>query len=548
MTKKQSDISNSLLAGNFERSSPDAKELSDPIVDTPMVLTLDQLRPYELNPRLTRNPLYDEIKTSILQRGLDNPPSVTRRPGQEHYIIHNGGNTRLKILGELWSETKNEQFFRILCIFKPWKSEIVALTGHLAENELHGKLTFIERALGVGEAKKIYEEENHTPISQAELAKRLTQDGYPCDQSQISRMQDTVNILLPAIPNALYGGLHMSYVRKILKLRKSSQLFWMNHAKDNRDEQHFAYLFEDVLTQFDTEPADLDYERFQDELIGQIASASGCNYDYASVGILCGSPRTQNTTKTEPAPPPSPTLPPETQIPQDFVKPDLSEVMQQAQHHASKFILQPKGNPTTGMTSPIAPTPSIADDESGPEANCDEKALIEAHIVSPAETSEKVQSIQQMVARHIGEEISDFSENVLKAIPVQAGGLYPISDVWYIEPSVDTPEVLRIHIEQLAVEIADETDCKDQIVQNEEGIGYTCQIDNANAVLSLLGAISGSPDGQNASTVSLYEQLASVLIGSSTHNRLSDEALVKLFRLIRLARRLTDLTVHKNYT
>jgi ParB family protein of integrating conjugative element (PFGI_1 class) len=137
-----------LLAENFTRSSPIAQALSDPLCDTPIVVTLNELRSYELNPRIMRNPLYDDIKASIKERGLDAPPPITRRPGADHYIIRNGGNTRLSILCELWSETKDERFFRISCQFRPWpeRGEIVALTGHLAENELHGGLSFIERA------------------------------------------------------------------------------------------------------------------------------------------------------------------------------------------------------------------------------------------------------------------------------------------------------------------------------------------------------------------------------------------------------------------
>lgn len=134
------DMAAKLLAKGFDRSGPSAATLSDPIADTPMVVTLDELRPYEHDPRVTRNPAYEEIKTSIRERGLDAPPAITRRPGEAHYIIRNGGNTRLAILRELWSETKEERFFRIACLFRPWpaRGEIVALTGHLAENELRG--------------------------------------------------------------------------------------------------------------------------------------------------------------------------------------------------------------------------------------------------------------------------------------------------------------------------------------------------------------------------------------------------------------------------
>lgn len=91
------DMAAKLLATGFERSGPSAATLSDPIADTPMVVTLDQLRPYDHDPRVTRNPAYAEIKASIRERGLDAPPAITRRPGEAHYIIRNGGNTRLAI-------------------------------------------------------------------------------------------------------------------------------------------------------------------------------------------------------------------------------------------------------------------------------------------------------------------------------------------------------------------------------------------------------------------------------------------------------------------
>ncbi len=134
------DIASQLLSETFERSGRSAQALTDPIADTPMVVTLDQLRPYDLNPRVTVNPLYPEIKASIRERGLDAAPAITRRPGAAHYMIRNGGNTRLAILRELWAETKDERFFRIPCLFRPWpeRGEIIALTGHLAEGSSMG--------------------------------------------------------------------------------------------------------------------------------------------------------------------------------------------------------------------------------------------------------------------------------------------------------------------------------------------------------------------------------------------------------------------------
>src|SRR3546814_13498537 len=140
------DMATKLLAAVFMRTISSPSSLIDPIADTPMIVTLDQLRPYDHDPRMKRNSAYDEIKASIRERGLDASPAITRRLGAEHYIIRNGGNTRLAILRELWSETKDERFFRISCLFRPWpeRGEIIALTGTLAEHDFRGGLTFIE--------------------------------------------------------------------------------------------------------------------------------------------------------------------------------------------------------------------------------------------------------------------------------------------------------------------------------------------------------------------------------------------------------------------
>ena len=193
----QEEITDKLQQGHFPQG-PNLEQPSDPITDTPMLVTLEQLRPYDLNPRFIRNPMYDDIKASIRERGLDQPPPITRRPGEPTFIIRNGGNTRLAILGQLWQETHDERFFRIHCLFRPWTNEATALLGHLAESDLHGQLTFIERAIAVAKLRAMFELDG-AALSQRELAKRLASGGYPISQSHISRMLDTLEYLLPAI-------------------------------------------------------------------------------------------------------------------------------------------------------------------------------------------------------------------------------------------------------------------------------------------------------------------------------------------------------------
>ena len=55
--------------------------------------------------------------------------------------------------------SRNDSSASPACSALAGTGEIVALTGHLAENELRGGLTFIERALGVEKAREFYEQE-----------------------------------------------------------------------------------------------------------------------------------------------------------------------------------------------------------------------------------------------------------------------------------------------------------------------------------------------------------------------------------------------------
>ena len=535
------DMAANLLASGFERNGPSVAALSDPIADTPMVVTLDQLRPYDHDPRVTRNPAYEDIKASIRERGLDAPPAITRRPGEPHYIIRNGGITRLAILRELWSETKDERFFRIPCLFRPWpqRGEVVMLTGHLAENELRGGLSFIERALGVEKAREFYEQEmgrdSGQPLSQSELARRLTADGFPLPQSHISRMQDAVHYLLPAIPTLLYGGLGRHQVERLAVLRKACERTWERRALRRNLSMDFATLFQDVLAQFDTQPDNFSPQRVQDELVGQMAELLEADYDTLALEVDDSESR-QRALTSEPAAP-NPATP---------VAPAAPAITPQL----------PPAAPTPRGTSPAAPpaeTPSAPPAAAPNDRDGQRDERLQGHIVTPAPTTERLQSIQRMVADQLGDKLPDFKADVLRAIPVQVGGLFPISDVWYIEPGLDVPDRLRVHIAQFAREIAEEAAVADHIEASDGGIGFVCvtpAVGQANvlpafarAVLTLLHALSVAPaSATGLDRARLADDLGPLLHGhGGLATRLSDAGLVKLFRLLRLARRLLDL-------
>lgn len=598
-TDKVAHITERLLAPGFKSKATQVAALSDPVADTGMVLTLDQMLPYDSNPRTTRNPLYDEIKESIRQRGLDTPPAVTRRPDEEKYRIRNGGNTRLAILNELYQETNEDRFYRVHCLFRPWhqeRGEIISLTGHLAENDMHGQLLFIERALGIEQARKLYEEESGNPIGMRELSRKLTADGYPVSHSHISRMQDAIRFLLPAAPHLLYSGLGANRIIKLLALRKSADTCWNEHYKGEAVE--FDMLFGDVLSSFDGEADEFLLERFQDELIGQMRkSLPHVTYENILFGIKQQDDqnrRNNAVTDTAPALPPSPLSPLQT-LPPSKPAPTPTSAGPQEPNTGGN------GSPQSAAPAPSLPPPSppgSLEQNSGaspapirvdktqqtlapPAADAmsaeQQQARIDGHIVSPANISERVMTLKQRLASMNGESLPDFNANCLTAIPVQAGGLHPITDLWYIEGDIDTPRHLRTQIANLAAEIALSVNAPGEIEATGSGIGFLYVSPQEQADLSfvaqhtltLLQSLSGSvaialkmmnptPDG-DLSVLGEFQfaaALGQILLGippsaeQSAENgeRLSDGGLVKLFRIIRLARRLIDLEVATHST
>lgn len=514
----QEEITDKLHQDHFPRG-PELERLSDPVMDTPMLVTLEQLRPYEHNPRFIRNPLYDDIKASIRERGLDQPPPITRRPGETYFIIRNGGNTRLAILGELWQETRDDRFFRIHCLFRPWSNEITALLGHLAESDLHGQLTFIERALAVAKLKTMLEAEGAL-LSQRELARHLVAGGYPISQSHISRMLDTLEHLLPAIPQTLYAGLGKPQIERLIGLRSQAERTWNRYSTAT---VAFAEFWLDTLGYFDTEPESFDLEQIQDELLERMSHLLGQSYRMLALELS----DTHRVIST----------------PGDFVPP------------------HPENNPVSGVdeaaTGPSASGSQPKSTDARPKTESTREELPkppETNVVSAVSPPSRVQQIREQIDRETSNEAAPSVETCT------------IDDIWTIAPALDIPEQLRLAIASLAREMAAYAGHPESIIDQPLGLGFALNIERvdlaapcAAGVHLLLMALLRAQDEVNWED---RKQLPSALFGQLLLGvyqlplpdrptidmgleRLPDRLLIKLYRLIRLARRLIDLTLNQ---
>jgi ParB family protein of integrating conjugative element (PFGI_1 class) len=597
----------------------------DPEVDTPMVVSLDELRPYELNPRMVRNPLYDEIKASIRERGLDAPPAITRRPGQSHFIIRNGGNTRLSILKELWAQTKEERFFKIHCLFRPWQSEIVALTGHLAENELHGSLSFIERALAVDKAREIYEQDAQQKLTQTQLVQRLSADGYPVSQTLVSQMQEAVSYLLEVIPNMLYGGLSRKRIERILRLRRSARSTWKKYAQEKPEQQlDFMGVFQDVLARFDEGAGGtFDFNRFEDELTGRMAQILGCTYALMALELsekcewqqlIESPPAAELDIEEVPLLTKNPALTVQLMQEQDVLALPLPSKEDGEPVVVTRSQVRPANNPENSPAdSPMLPVrerqtpgeelqePQVLQESQEPQVS--EKsggqaestvsqaqscaAMSEASpvaspvalpVVSPVDTTPRLQAIESMVGALVGDvapqqgmDMGTGGHTSVQSIPLQAGGLYPVTDIWHISAGVDEVGKLRVHIGQLALEIADEMGLCDAVQTLDGEMGFSCQRlsgadKSAQTLLFFMSALSGctyagqgcadggagggAGGGADGGAQAWIRFVAELLVGAGQRSevtRLSDVAFVKLLRMLRLMRRFNEHGYKEEY-
>lgn len=234
-------------------------------------LTIDQIQCYAGNPRRQINPEYERIKASIREEGLDQPLIVTQKPGEQQYILQAGGNTRLQVLQALYRETGDQQFYTVDCLLKPWMEESTVLLAHLRENELRGELPFIDKALAVFEAKRLFEcEQNIDSLSVRQLSGLLKEKGFPLSAAIISKMGYAIHRLLPLIPQALEAGLGRPQIEKIRALERAGTQLWIEKGAGN--EAEFTDIFAVLCRRYDSPDWDLDSLR--NALENEIAEAT----------------------------------------------------------------------------------------------------------------------------------------------------------------------------------------------------------------------------------------------------------------------------------
>lgn len=260
------------------QSQPHERSTSDEVREAHAIhLSIDRIHCYSQNPRRQINPEYDRIKASIRAEGLDQPLVITQKPGETGYVLQAGGNTRLQILKSLYEETGEERFYWVDCLLKPWVEESTVLLAHLRENELRGELAFIDKALAVFDAKRLFEAELEIPdISIRRLEQLFKEHGFHLGNAVISKMGYAVHTLLPLIPQALNAGLGRPQVEKIRALERAAYRLW--EAKTQESEEAFNDVFATLCKRYDAPEWDLAV--LQNALENEIADVAEINLQF----------------------------------------------------------------------------------------------------------------------------------------------------------------------------------------------------------------------------------------------------------------------------
>ena len=238
-------------------------------------LPIDRIECYERNPRLLRNPMWDAIKASIRSSaGLTESLSVTRRPGAAHYVVHQGGNTRLRILKELYAETADESFRWVDVAVHTFTDEMDLAALHDRENTCRGDLTYIEEAWSKFRQYELYCANGLGKPTAASFVRYMHERyGMSLTAYAFSRMKFAVEVLHQHIPTCLVqGGMSQRDVRELIRIQNALEDIW--NARKLGTKSEFNEVFFELLSRQDKDlavsflPADREHAVFPDERIG----------------------------------------------------------------------------------------------------------------------------------------------------------------------------------------------------------------------------------------------------------------------------------------
>ena len=269
------------LKKNDAGGTPEQEEYAR-IID----LDINAIEVSHMNPRQTRGEHYDSTKESIRNIGLLQMLTVTKVPGQDHFTLYNGGNTRLSILKELYQEylaagedDKAEAIRIQQCRYVPYTDDLDVLVKHMAENEERSDMTFIDKARAVFQIREIYlRQRGEESVSSRDLASFIRSLGWTrVNQQVMTELNFALDSLEKVIPQALDAGMGKPKIQQIRRWwgYVETYLQWLiDNDKVTRradgTEQPYTIpqarqLYFDTLAERDSDEMPIDIDEFLED-------------------------------------------------------------------------------------------------------------------------------------------------------------------------------------------------------------------------------------------------------------------------------------------
>ncbi|MYB33526.1 MAG: hypothetical protein F4X92_00040 [Gammaproteobacteria bacterium] len=244
----------------------------DPVADSVIRLNLDQIHEFDRNPRRAPNAEYDLLKASLFKTGAARVLLVvTRRPGEDEYFPAAGGNTRLRILKELYAEFRDEKYYWINCKFTPYRNDVVLMIDHLSENDHRSEYIYIDRARAICELYDQMSWDAGGELSQLKFIEQLMDMGYPGLGRTTFQRYQLVASLYEHIPRALDAGMGKRAIDRLNDFRITLESFIARASRSDAEvSERLESLFHVTLSENDSEEG-IDHAAVASDLFALLA-------------------------------------------------------------------------------------------------------------------------------------------------------------------------------------------------------------------------------------------------------------------------------------
>ncbi|HGO5818709.1 TPA: ParB family protein, partial [Mannheimia haemolytica] len=391
-------------------------------------------------------------------------------------------------------------------------------------------LSFIEKALGILQAKEYYEKKLDKSLSSRELSSELENDGYIISHVLITKMERCVLYLYPYIPDVLFLGLGKHQIDKLLSIRSNAEDVWANYQFDT--EIKFDSLWSNSLIKFnDVTP--FQVKEFQSELITAMVEAldNKVSFEALYLDIDLDEQKFKKIAAKQ-------------QEIEGLVEKTVEQInaRQEQQTAKSEPVIKNENQAVATPTTKNIIDDAIDDNESDDEQN---NAITDlSQLDSPLldnqdnQTEDYLSQIAHNFGLTPGMSIQEQREQRAEAngLTFACEGRQPVEDIWLIHPA----RQYRSEAYSLALDIAESVGIE-HLVEHvvKQPVDYTYTMKPANnelspSALTLYSFLSMLQTLQTAE----HKDENSCVLDSNFLFELDDITLVKLFRLIRVSRHI----------